>query len=691
MKFSILTSRLAPYGHTVSVLRHGLFAFSGLLLQNIIYFSKIYFFGYSFTGDFSKTYHAVPYCWMELGKLSVSSSWLPFAGMGYPISMNLQSGYYYPPYWLFVIFGGTYTFQAAQIMQCLHVFAGAAGMVFLARLQKFNWRVCFFAGFLYQGFGGFFVNSMHVDIVRIYAFMPWLLAPIFLEWKNIQSSGLARASFILVPAIVYLMWTGGYIGGTIAGLSIAFALIVCKMFHKANRGTGILLLMLLLAGCLMACIMLLPAFLQNSEFIRQQGLISRDHIDLKDIFSLIYNTDNAFFSHDPTMRSLYIGIPALALILSGFGRAVFRPIFALCFILSLLSATEFFNYFLRSIVPPLGYSRFLLSDYRACIIIPLFIFAVSSYKKLDDKTSSGRIRTGLLLAFICIGNYMLGINFKDQVPFWLSLAPVVILGLTYFAGTFLRFHPVMLLTAFCILAGLDWARVHWNHPSFVYKNGLVYLESGKMHQPPIVPLQEYTKEFRKSVSLPMTQRPPRLDIPWNEYCWRGYYSGEYTTRDWGGAMQFKRQRAILENENLLKFAKDSWMLAGLCHFSKALSGDADFEALPEVTPLRYGTNEVAFEIVLPDPVVVIENELYWKGWSALLKNKDTGEVSTIFPGDEKGFRKWNLPAGRYIIKEIYATPYRTISMIMALFGGVMWIYLSRKIICDFNRTSEENI
>jgi hypothetical protein len=63
----------------------------------------------------------------------VLPQWIPFQFMGYPLPMNLQSGLYYPPFWIFPAIGAGYSLHRAVVLQCLHVGAGALGAYALLR------------------------------------------------------------------------------------------------------------------------------------------------------------------------------------------------------------------------------------------------------------------------------------------------------------------------------------------------------------------------------------------------------------------------------------------------------------------------------------------------------------------------------------------------------------------------------
>jgi hypothetical protein len=127
--------------------------------QNLAYFSRHYFLGWSVPWDFLATYHAVPQFWIEAARLKVDSAWVPFQAMGYPLYMNLQSGIYYPPFWFFVAMERPYTAEAAVVMQGLHVLFAAMGAGLCARLLGMRWSLALLAGVFYQGFGGFYSNA----------------------------------------------------------------------------------------------------------------------------------------------------------------------------------------------------------------------------------------------------------------------------------------------------------------------------------------------------------------------------------------------------------------------------------------------------------------------------------------------------------------------------------------------------
>src|SRR5207253_2491318 len=111
-----------------------------------------------------------------------------------------------------------YTLHAAVVLQCLHVFAGGLGAAFCARLMGLRWPAALFAGVAWQCFGGFYAHSSHPDIVRSYALMPWIVAPLLAPWGW---SRLTRIATILSPVAIAFLCTGGYSGAIVAVLFVA--------------------------------------------------------------------------------------------------------------------------------------------------------------------------------------------------------------------------------------------------------------------------------------------------------------------------------------------------------------------------------------------------------------------------------------------------------------------------------------
>lgn len=241
-----------------------------LLLQNIVVFSTHYFADTGFPWDFSFTYFAVPYYWITCVQHGVFPQWIAQEAMGYPLFMNLQSGLFYPPFWLLVLIGKSYTLHTAVVVQCLHVLLGALGMWYFVWIRRLPWIYCLIAGLAYQFFGGFYSNAEHADIIRGYALLPWFLSGLTIIKPHENSF----RPLLLIPLSLFCLLTGSYPGIAIAALwmggwFVLFQIILMpelrfaqKIFLACQRYA------LLVLGLLLSTIQLLPQWLQRNAVER---------------------------------------------------------------------------------------------------------------------------------------------------------------------------------------------------------------------------------------------------------------------------------------------------------------------------------------------------------------------------------------------------------------------------------------
>jgi hypothetical protein len=203
-------------------------AISVLGLVNVAVFHAHYFGNDCFPWDFWKAYYTIIPFWTTAVSQHVLPEWVPFAGMGYPFFINLQSSFFYPPLWFFVLPGIHHSLHAAVIMQCLHVFWGACGAFFLLRVLTNDWRSALFGALAYQFFGGFYSNAEHMDIVRAYAWLPWLF------W-GATAKGTLQIRNLLLPAIVYCVATASYPGNVVSHSFLVGVYLLYQFYQPSAR------------------------------------------------------------------------------------------------------------------------------------------------------------------------------------------------------------------------------------------------------------------------------------------------------------------------------------------------------------------------------------------------------------------------------------------------------------------------
>jgi hypothetical protein len=645
-----------------------------LAAQNILIFYNHYFNGYAFPWDFLGSYHALPYYWIEALKQGVDIAWIPFQGMGYPLFLNLQSGVFYPPFWLFVLFGKIYTVEAAVLMQGLHVLFGAGGAVTCARLLGMGWKESLLAGVFYQGFGAFYSNAEHPDIVRTYALLPWLCAPVFAQWQD--RSVLLRTGILLLPLWTYGLWTGGYPGGAIAAMFVlGSTLLVRILIDRNNRNIGMLVLVALITGCLLAGVSVLPAMLGKSEIARvfQVNGLSYDYLSASDVFALIYNVDNLFFGHDISMRSLFVSVPVVALLLFGVKNCrQWNAWLMLSGFLAIAMASGILHKHIISIFPQLGYSRYTLADYRGFIGLVLILLAVQGgIAGQVEKDRRNYLWSVVLLLFALVGNFMLQLNRPDN---WRDFAMLVLIMVAVIVvlGAVWHRKKDWVIPLLMVITLLDWSRVQWNQRYFLLPDGNAQIEAN------IGKLVDSRKTLTARLQGNEGCRPQRTDISESEPLKkpeRGYYTGDYMMEDYSGPMKFLRQQQILTSLPLRAFVGRSWMAVNVPDAS-AFEDSLLVERSPSsVSCIRYGTTRIEYRVELSQPQFVVENELFWKGWSAQMFGVDGASIGRLSPEDVKGFRGWHLPAGSYTLVAAFETPNKNVGMLVTATGALTWIGL----------------
>lgn len=642
-----------------------------LAAQNLLFFSHHYFLGWAVPWDFGATYHAVPHYWIEAARHGVSMAWVPFQGMGYPLYINLQSGLYYPPFWVFVLADRPYTLEAAVVMQGLHVLFGGVGAAVCARLLGVRWQFALLAAVFYQGFGGFYSNASHPDIVRSYALAPWLCGPFLAQWRG---SRLWKISTASLPLWVYALWTGGYAGSFVAQLFVLAVLLMARLSTERTRGAlrhALLLAGAVLAGLLLAGISLVPALLDRMEIQRLTDT-SALHYDLlvwRDVFAPLLRVDQPYFGHDITMRSWSIGLPALALLLMRpfLGHARWASGCLLIGVLAVAMASEFLHAPVTWLLPPLGYSRFPVADYRALAVLAAILLAVQSMQLVAQRLQpDSRWRhAGLALLAIYVGAALWAVypaRWNEQDP------AALLLGLALVVGAFSVARrqagaPKWLVPALILLTAADWMRLHWGAEYFQNPAGASWLEARLGSS-----LKDARKSLTARLATPPACRPARTHIAMVDYVdipWRGYYNGQYMSQDYAAAANLRRLRAIAQTPPLYEFALRPWTAVLLPSKMASPQEMVDASRAP-VQCVHYGPVEQEYRVNLQEAATVVENEVYWRGWTANIAGRPIEAI------DANGFRAWSLPAGQYRMVTRFRAPWLAHGVAVSVLGALSW-------------------
>lgn len=622
---------------------------------------------YGFPWDFLETYFAVPYYWIELTRMGVDVSWIPFQGMGYPLYMNLQSGYYYPFNWFFVFFDIPYTIHSAVLLNILHIYIGSLGILYATRMMEMSWSQSFIAVILYLMYGSFYGNSGHIDMVRAYAITPWLIAPFIGKWK--LDSKLFIASLLVLPIVVYFFWTGSYIGIILANLFIIVCIMILRVFIlKDSYLAASYLVISLIIGLTISLIFILPTFLESSQFLRSTTKITYDYMAWIDFFALIYPIDNSAFGHDITMRSISIGFIGLVLIVIGLNKFYrINVIIASVLVIAILMATGMLHKYLILVIPQLGLSRFPFADYKGLIGIMLILMAVDSIRYLKNVNLFYVLF--VLFVIMLFGNYYLSLS--DMTAFNLKFLIFCAL-FAIFSIYIYKYNKNAGMILILAVSVIDFHRIHSNGRYWNFENSTKYIES--THKVSLINNQLLLNSINDK------KRDMRIDEMMHPFKYKGYFNGTYMMNDYGGSMHLKQYENIRSNPILKSYALLEWTpISGNINSidNNSMNSKVNFVNLES-----YKTSEIRYSINSIENTSFIENEIYWKGWKGKLIDEKGNIVYEILPENIDGFRKWNVPKGEYTLIANFIPPYEKIAMSLSIVGIFIWLifiyYIRRK-------------
>lgn len=626
-----------------------------IIALNVFIFHRHYFNGYGFPWDFVGTYLAVPFYWVEVIKAGASPSWVPFQGMGYPLYMNLQSGYYYLPNWIFVFIDSGYSVNNAVYFQCLHVLLGAFGAFLCSKVSGLDWQKSLMVSVSFMVFGGFYSNAEHVDIIRGFSFLPWVFIIVFTKDWSFSSKNFI-AIMCSIPFFFYLMVTGGYLGMLISVCFVFSMLVLIRTLVEKKLLICTSIFFMMFVGILLSSYFLVPAVLFMKELVRNNSNIQYDYMKLIDVYSLIFNINYKVLPHDISMRSFSIGIVSVVVLVLGVNVVSLKRYYLLLvgIVLSLLMMSGLLHHLLIKVVHPLGLSRMNMSDYKGMIALFLILF---SFHLLDNikNTSQHFVRLSLVVLFILSGIYTLKIAGKAE---FLDLGYMLMISL--FVFIFVKHTKNnMQLCLLLVIIVLDWHRVHGNQYYYSTPKIKEYIENtfGKYNENQIA---------LKHNLLPSNHRISRNAESVQPMSYKGYYSGQYMMYDYGGSNQLTRYVSIHNNKLFESFAQESWALKIVN--KNGLLADKNLENLHL---LKYGVDNLEIKVNLAESCLLVENEIYWKGWDSYI-NMDN-QLQKITTLDINGFRGWSLPKGQYTLIEKFHNITTTLSFYLCVSGVVLWI------------------
>lgn len=644
----------------------------------------------SFTYDFPAGYYAFTGYWITSVQMGEWPHWIPYQSMGYPSALNPQLDLFYPPFWIFVIFRIPYTLHAANVLQLLHVLFGSIGFFAVTRRLFKSTPVALCGGIAFAFFGGFFSNSEHVDVIRGYSWIPWILLALIIDdrvterqirrWRmRTRLSGYN----IALPVILYCFITGSYPGlmfSTLLMMSVFIASQAAAFYwpqrDKTAIGDAAVQATQVAMALGMAAVFLLPTGYASQELARNGESTEdmlRAYLHVKDLYHFIIPS-SLLTTGDYSMYGMQLPVVLLAFIPLARVRKhlFFVPLFtvaALAFVLC-LKGLHPVALVLWRVLPFLRLSRFPVGDYRLYIYIAVLTLGLAGLHECLTRTASTASRVvamlsgllGLCAAWIFAFGVVPPSISREHLATWefreLLCCAFVIAMYEVFARRNWLSHGWALLTSAMFIVMMvpvtTHMRVYWNDP-----NVLRIFSDG---------------QFRSIFSKHLTARPARQETMASDWSWRGYLNGTFIATDKVGTLT-KTQLNVERDAQLRAFVMKPGELeevscsAALCNGTVADGVDVSAPR-PTGTSISYARNTVTYDADVPEPSLLVENEIYAPGWSAHCETH--GENLTPVRVDN-AVRGWVVPAGKHRLVMRFRTPLLGIGLMISMLSFMTWL------------------
>ncbi|NJR15839.1 MAG: hypothetical protein HC785_09050 [Calothrix sp. CSU_2_0] len=465
---------------------------------------------------------------------------------------------------------------------------------------------------------------------------------------------------------------------------------------------------LMILGICMASIHLGPAWLYRGELTRHETSYGLEKLGLwlEHIPGLFLSS--RLLPGEISMTSAYVTLPIFFLLFFiPYKQLKKRLIYIiiLCLSLAMVAGEKSMIWLLISkLFPTLSLSRFPSSDYRVFVAIMMIILSISGLKNILDKGVIHHFYQRILIAcaLIVLGLYW-GIYSVSVVPLIdspikqelvaRSQAPIVcivtillIVFLFKIQSSKLRSHQKkILLLTIALLTIIDGARVTLDMlPMWFVENSAVKYVGE-------FPLVNNNKIVTYDIfkNLPLNRPKRETTDNYLDFAWKGYLNGTFMMQDYGGTVLQNRQ-IIEENEVYKNYMLMAWkpvFLEPALELSKeklfnltdtlkdTFSQDSLIKSNKVVQQI-YGINNITYQVRIDKETVMVENETYFPGWSAILIPADNSKKILLksIPIN-RVFRGWLLPPGNYEMKASFEMPYWSLLRNFSVFCFLIWSIL----------------
>lgn len=662
-----------------------------IIVLAVLYVFRGYFVGNTAPPwDFYGDYYTQAFSWWDLGSFFYPTTYLPYLISGYPSHLGLQVSSYYIPVGIVAEFFG-YTLENATRLQGFTIMFGIVGIYVLARLQTFRRPTSVLIAITYLFSAGFFSNASHIDIVRAWAFFPWLLIAL----KPVEK---IKGWQIILFSILWFQFFVGAYPGNIASYSYAFlAWIIFNLFSNRNKiKVSILHYSITIGiGILLSMPKFLPFLISGSGPKIQNQVV----VDLGIISTIFYpyggtgQSGDIILPNDLTQRTFYI-IP-LAVILAFFAKkSNINTTIGLAFIclgIILGIDTAIFPHWQENL-PLLNLSRFRTIDFKPILVLGLAFLAGVGYERILYKKDLNLIlilrRLFAVVIFFGIITYFAKISNLSNADikfglFWLSFSIITIVTTLLVKNSFLV-NGLTVLSLFII--GFFWAN-HFVNPWNENRVNTEKLYFGDISNNLIESKSEkilISRPARVGPAFPIPYPGEMIIQFWNSNeLKRGFTTGGYVT--------IKGERTFQEYVNTALDPEKQKIMDFISKSSTAVFVESDIDDVNlciskencrfldyKYEYSKWSAGEIVLKISdLNKPAKLILNEVNWPGWKYESCNL-MGACRTISVSQNSNnfLLNANLEPDDVSVKFFYETPGMIYAWFLFYFGALLLVFMA---------------
>jgi hypothetical protein len=376
---------------------------------------RTYFTGESIPQfDFMGAYNEEAFEWWRSGSFFAPAQWIQTMYGGYPAVSNLQNSSFYLPVGIASAFG-PFTYHASAILSALHVAFGSAGVYIFCRRWGASGGASLAGLSAWFFANGFYASSTTLDIMRAYAWLPWLMLVFSVKWPWRRWWAPFVALLIVWQTILAI-----YPGMIVAIAYVAPVWVVANQWAFRLPVRRYLLPAVVVTGAAIAMSLLrfLPALMERGHY--PATLADTSVFSIAAIGTFLFPYNNSLLPGIEQFRSLFVPGAGIALLVF----VPFRDHLVRCLIAVVATATLLgfpfwpWHDLVTTHFPGMQLSRFRLSDFKFLLLFGICILGVRAIDALAGERPERLPRTVWIrigaLVIALVGFALVGMRYQYE-------------------------------------------------------------------------------------------------------------------------------------------------------------------------------------------------------------------------------------------------------------------------------------